>query len=78
MMTNFLQPLQEIFNFSSKIQELTGNVVRVEDVMSNPPEADPPDDMGLDATGRPIVRLSGQVEVNHLQFWLQPQHASTH
>ena len=72
MMTNFLQPLQEIFNFSSKIQELTGNVVRVEDVMSNPPEEDPPDDMGLDAAGRPIVRLSGKVEVNHLQFGFNP------
>ena len=59
MMTNFLRPLQEIFNFSSNIQELTGNVVRVEDVMSNTPEADPPDEIGFDAAGRPIVRLEG-------------------
>jgi len=72
MMTNFLRPLQEIFNFSSNIQELTGNVVRVEDVMSNPPEADPPDEIGLDAAGRPIVRLEGQVEVNNLQFGFNP------
>ena len=72
MMNNFLRPLQEIFNFSSNIQELTGNVVRVEDVMSNPPEADPPDEIGLDATGRPIVRLGGQVEVNNLQFGFNP------
>lgn len=72
MMTNFLRPLQEIFNFSSNIQELTGNVVRVEDVMSNTPEADPPDEIGFDAAGRPIVRLEGQVEVNNLQFGFNP------
>lgn len=72
MMINFLRPLQEIFNFSSNIQELTGNVVRVEDVMSNPPEADPPDEIGLDAAGRPIVRLDGQVEVKNLQFGFNP------
>ena len=72
MMTTFLRPLQEIFNFSSNIQELTGNVVRVEDVMSNTPEADPPDEIGFDAAGRPIVRLEGQVEVNNLQFGFNP------
>ena len=72
MMTNFLRPLQEIFNFSSNIQELTGNVVRVEDVMSNPPEPDRPDEISVDEAGRPIVRLSGQVEVDNLQFGFNP------
>ncbi len=72
MMTNFLRPLQEIFNFSSNIQELTGNVVRVEDVMSNPPEPDRPDEIRVDEAGRPIVRLSGQVEVDNLQFGFNP------
>ena len=72
MMTNFLRPLQEICNFSSNIQELTGNVVRVEDVMSNPPEPDRPDEISVDEAGRPIVRLSGQVEVDNLQFGFNP------
>ena len=72
MMTNFLRPLQEIFNFSSNIQELTGNVVRVEDVMSNPPEPDRPDEISVDEAGRPIVRISGQVEVDNLQFGFNP------
>ena len=40
--------------------------------MSNTPEADPPDEIGFDAAGRPIVRLEGQVEVNNLQFGFNP------
>jgi len=72
MMTYFLAPLKAIFGFSTMIQELTGNIARVEDVMSNAPEKKSTAKIGLDPSGSPIIRLNGQLEMSNVQFGFNP------
>lgn len=68
MMLQFLKPLQEIFDFSIKTQELTGSITRIQDVMDNHSEDDPPAEMPKNTSGRSIVRLPGTLQLKDVSF----------
>ena len=68
LMQSFLGPVNSLVNFGSTLQELEGDLNRLDDVLQNPidPEADRKD------TGQPIgidsFRLQGYIELRNLTF----------
>lgn len=68
LMQSFLGPVNSLVNFGSTLQELEGDLNRLDDVLQNPtdPEADRKD------TGQPVgidsFRLQGYIELRNLTF----------
>jgi ATP-binding cassette subfamily C protein len=86
LMQSFLTPVNNLVNFGSTLQELEGNLIRLDDVLQNPTDAQVP---GHDRNTRmedikvqypalngpepaTAVKLSGQVELKHLTFGYSP------
>jgi ATP-binding cassette subfamily C protein len=86
LMQSFLAPVNNLVNFGSTLQELEGNLIRLDDVLQNPTDAQVP---GHDRHTRmedikvqypalngpepvPAVKLNGQVELRHLTFGYSP------
>ena len=73
MMHSFLQPVNNLVNFGSTLQELDGNLIRLDDVLDNP--TDPR--LKQKEAGRtqknqisaaPLAKLQGYIELRNLTF----------
>jgi ATP-binding cassette subfamily C protein len=74
MMHSFLQPVNNLVNFGSTLQELEGNLIRLDDVLRNP--IDPQleirnrktQEITLSTDGFIVSRLQGYVELRNITF----------
>lgn len=67
MMQNFQQPVDNLVSFGRVLQELDGNLIRLDDVLDNP--TDPQLDQRNQSGGRATTaKLSGHLELKNLTF----------
>ncbi|WP_333274881.1 MULTISPECIES: hypothetical protein [unclassified Microcoleus] len=78
----FLQPVNNLVNFGSTLQELEADLNRLDDVLQNP--IDPEADRDAFNNGNSRVALApdafhlqGSIELLPCQFWLQPLGSAT-
>jgi NHLM bacteriocin system ABC transporter peptidase/ATP-binding protein len=64
-MAMFLAPIENLTHFGLALQQLRGNVDRIDDVLGHPPE-------GEDAAVGPHLRLSGDLELAEITFGYLP------
>ncbi len=72
LMGNFQQPVNSLVSFGSSLQELEGNLTRLDDVLQNDTDAqiEPPPQL-LPITGSPsyaVPKLQGYVELRNITF----------
>jgi ATP-binding cassette subfamily C protein len=72
LMSNFLSPIANLLGLGSIMQELRGDLNRVDDVLQYPvpkPDVSP---VTVDENGEPLVRLKGYVELRDVTFGYSP------
>lgn len=67
MMQNFQEPVNNLVSFSSTLQELDGNLVRLDDVLDNPTDARI-EQKKQQLTSEPRAKLEGYIELRNLTF----------
>lgn len=72
LMLAFLAPVNNLVRMGGVLQELHGDLQRLDDVLSNPVNAPPTEQELCDEHGRRIVRLEGQVELCDVTFGYSP------
>jgi len=77
MMQSFQNPINNLVNFSSVLQELEGNIIRLDDVLANPVEQEQKSKkLGLVFSQRhpeqQYEKLLGQLEIKDLTFGYSP------
>lgn len=65
MMQSFQQPINNLVNFGSTLQEMEGNLIRLDDVLHNP--TDPQVEQGTQYTGNSPSRPNRDMEVEDVQ-----------
>lgn len=70
LMQNFLSPVNNLVNFGSALQELEGNLVRLDDVLRNPVDTQLKDEMSHSSPSLvpATTRLQGAIELQNLTF----------
>jgi NHLM bacteriocin system ABC transporter peptidase/ATP-binding protein len=66
LMASFSDPFNQIVNLGARLQEAVGDVNRLDDVMSHPPDKSV--DQNLPVAERKAGKLSGLVEMKHVTF----------
>lgn len=71
LMQSFLAPVNNLLNFGSVLQELEGNLIRLDDVLRN--QTDPQVDTGtsrktLSPSSIPVPKLQGYIELQNITF----------
>ncbi|MBH8553850.1 NHLP family bacteriocin export ABC transporter peptidase/permease/ATPase subunit [Nostocaceae cyanobacterium CENA357] len=70
LMQSFLLPVNNLVNFGSTLQEMEGNLIRLDDVLDNP--IDGAGEAGKEkislSTSSPLPRLQGYVELENVTF----------
>src|SRR5262249_19509499 len=73
LMSSFLAPVGSLVSLGSTLQDLEGDVLRLDDVLANPPvEASPARDAGLDGAPAASMRLQGDLEIKDVVFGYSP------
>ncbi|MCH7924297.1 MAG: NHLP family bacteriocin export ABC transporter peptidase/permease/ATPase subunit [Planctomycetes bacterium] len=72
LMRYFLAPISNLVNLGSLLQELRGDLERVDDVLKSPAQPAPTSDILKDDDGRSVVRLKGYVELKNVTFGFSP------
>lgn len=80
MMGEFQEPIGNLMSFSSTLQELEGNIIRLDDVLANPVEQNKLKKLSLeidssDGSEHKCYKLNGQVEIKNLTFGYSPLEA---
>ncbi|MGB7443289.1 MAG: NHLP family bacteriocin export ABC transporter peptidase/permease/ATPase subunit [Coleofasciculaceae cyanobacterium] len=70
LMQGFGQPINNLLNFGATLQELEGNLIRLDDVLSNP--TDPQVEQREKELVSSIPKLQGYVELRNLTFGYSP------
>jgi ATP-binding cassette subfamily C protein len=76
LMRSFLRPVGTMVGLGKTMQELQGDMARLDDVLAHPPDKDPDDDVDI-TTGdgkpsRESLRLQGRVEIQNMSFGYNP------
>lgn len=88
MMSNFQSPINNLVNFSSTLQELEGNIIRLDDVLANPVEQDRKKESAIRSipvatssvfasANRQYYKLDGRVEIKNLTYGYSSLEAPT-
>ena len=68
LVASFLGPVNSLLSLGSTLQDLEGDITRLDDVLRNPPSPS----VETDADSNAPVRLRGEVELRNLQFGYNP------
>lgn len=68
LVASFLGPVNSLLSLGSTLQDLEGDITRLDDVLRNPPSPS----VETDADANAPVRLRGEVELRNLQFGYNP------
>lgn len=73
LMLNFQQPVNNLVNFGTTLQELEGNLIRLDDVLDNPIGEGAGGDGGVTSSSSPssaylVPKLQGYVELQNITF----------
>lgn len=70
LMQSFLLPVNNLVNFGSTLQEMEGNLIRLDDVLDNPIDGagGAGEDKEILSTSSPLPRLQGYVELENVTF----------
>jgi NHLM bacteriocin system ABC transporter peptidase/ATP-binding protein len=66
LVSSFLAPVNGLLNLGSTLQELEGDIIRLDDVLANPALAAKP------PASFPVVKLKGQAELRNIVFSYNP------
>jgi ATP-binding cassette subfamily C protein len=76
LMGSFLSPVSAIMSLGNVIQELQGDVLRLDDVLQNPPMKlaghEATAGVAEESSGTPLVRTSGRLELKGIKFGYSP------
>ena len=72
LMASFQAPINNLLGLGSTLQELRGDLDRVDDVLLHPVPERGPEPVTVDANGEPLVRLNGYVELRDVTFGYSP------
>ena len=72
LMASFQGPINHLLGLGSTLQELRGDLDRVDDVLLHPVPGQGPEPVTVDANGEPLVRLNGYVELRDVTFGYSP------
>ena len=72
LMASFMGPLNTLMGLGQTLQELDGDLNRVNDVLDYPADDDPSDAELLDDNQEAIVRLKGYVDIRDVTFGYSP------
>ena len=72
LMSNFLAPINSLLKLGSTMQELRGDLDRVDDVLQHPVPPPPDSTVTHDENGERLVRLKGYVELRDVTFGYSP------
>ncbi len=67
LMQSFLLPVNNLVNFGSTLQEMEGNLIRLDDVLDNPIDGAGEEKISLSSSS-PLTRLQGYVELENVTF----------
>lgn len=73
LMYNFLEPINNLVNFGSTLQELEGNLIRLDDVLCNPIDSQIEqrtysEPLSSSSTAYHLTKLQGYVELKNITF----------
>ncbi|MBR8838070.1 MAG: NHLP family bacteriocin export ABC transporter peptidase/permease/ATPase subunit [Stigonema ocellatum SAG 48.90 = DSM 106950] len=68
MMHSFQQPVNNLVNFGSTLQELEGNLIRLDDVLDHPIDPQVEHKSSFASLTLPLSRLQGYIELRNLTF----------
>jgi ATP-binding cassette subfamily C protein len=68
LMQSFLAPVTTLVNLGSTLQELQGDVLRLDDVLQNPTDPESPQEQAQPPLVARTHRLQGAVELRHITF----------
>lgn len=70
LMLNFQQPVNNLVNFGTTLQELEGNLIRLDDVLDNPtdPIIEQQGEAETLSLYQPVAKLQGYVELRNITF----------